>query len=327
MVYLSKVTWRHRGKWLTLRGNRINMNKIKYHILSGLVKTLGSLPLPALYRLGDMVAYMAEKVIHYRSDIVLMNLSRSYPDKKYKEISRMSHEFYRHFGEIFAETVWMAGCRKRPERFADAHIVRVTNPEVINRLFSDTPGVMLVTGHIGNWELTGAARMFDFGDIAPVFEDKDIMAVYKQLHDPVMDRIMKDIRSSVASSPLLASQLIESRDFIRAVASRHNEKHIWYSINDQHPYKGAAYMELEFMHQPTRTMTATYRIASKYQFSILYMSIRRIARGHYEYTLIPIAEDASRMSLEDMVQKNYQLMQADLEAQPSLYLWSHKRWK
>lgn len=303
------------------------MDKVRYHMSKWAIRCLGALPLKSLYRMGGAVAWMAEKVLRYRRDVVLVNLSRSYPDKRYGEISGMAHEFYVHFGEIFAETLWMAGCHGRPRRFADSRIVRVTNPEVLNRLYGDSPGVMIVSGHIGNWELMGGVRLFDYGDVTPAFDEKDIVAVYKRLHDPVMDMLMKEMRSAVARDPSQASQLVESRDFIRHVASHHDEKHIWYSINDQHPYKGAAYMELDFMHQPTRTMTATYRIAAKYGFALVYLSIRRVSRGHYEYTLVPIAEDASKMSVEDMIRKNYELMQEDLEAQPAMHLWSHKRWK
>lgn len=303
------------------------MDNVRYYLLKGTLRAMGALPLRSQYRLGRLLSWVAEKVVHYRRDVVLVNLARSYPARKYGEIRRLAHEFYIHLGEIFAETVWMAGCHGRPRRFADSRLVRVTNPETINRLFEQTPGVMLVSGHMGNWELMGGVRLFDYGDTPPAFDERDVIAAYKRLHDPVMDKLMKEMRSAVARDRSQACQLVESADFIRAIARQHGERHIWYSINDQHPYKGAAHVDLEFMHQHTSTMTATYRIAAKYKFSLVYLSIRRTAEGHYEYTFIPIAEDASKMPVDEMINTNYRLMEEDLEAQPALYLWSHKRWK
>ena len=40
-----------------------------------------------------------------------------------------------------------------------------------------------------------------------------------------------------------------------------------------------------------------------------------------------IARDASELAPGEVMDRYYALLQKDIEAQPSNYLWSHKRWK
>ena len=81
------------------------------------------------------------------------------------------------------------------------------------------------------------------------------------------------------------------------------------------------------MHQPTRTMLGGASIAHKFGYSVFYMSLDSVSRGHYEWSFKEICRDASAMSPDEIMQEYYNLLQADLERNPANYLWSHKRWK
>ena len=76
------------------------MNKILVKIVRGIMLLLSQLPLKVHYFFGDILSFLAMNVIKYRYDVVMVNLSRSFPDKKYKELKKIASDFYRHFGEI-----------------------------------------------------------------------------------------------------------------------------------------------------------------------------------------------------------------------------------
>ena len=57
------------------------------------------------------------------------------------------------------------------------------------------------------------------------------------------------------------------------------------------------------------------------------MKMKRLERGRYEITFIPICEDASRLQPEEVLRKYYDLLQDELNETPANWLWSHKRWK
>ena len=49
-------------------------------------------------------------------------------------------------------------------------------------------------------------------------------------------------------------------------------------------------------------------------------------KGGYDIEYIPICEDASKMSVEEMIDRYYKLLEEDLRIQPFNYLWTHNRW-
>lgn len=83
------------------------------YIVRFFLRLLSWLPLRMHYALGRIVSFLAEKVLRYRVHDVTVNLSRSFPELKYKELKSLRHRFYRHFGEVIAETVWFGGLRGR----------------------------------------------------------------------------------------------------------------------------------------------------------------------------------------------------------------------
>jgi KDO2-lipid IV(A) lauroyltransferase len=55
--------------------------------------------------------------------------------------------------------------------------------------------------------------------------------------------------------------------------------------------------------------------------------MQRVKRGHYDLTFIPICDDASQTTPEDLLRKYYDLLQEEINETPANWLWSHKRWK
>ena len=88
----------------------------------GLMRALSALPLKVHYAFARFLSWFLKNVMRYRRDVVITNLSRSFPDKKYHEISAIADEFYKHFGRLVAEAVWFSGCRN-PERLRRQRIV------------------------------------------------------------------------------------------------------------------------------------------------------------------------------------------------------------
>jgi len=73
--------------------------------------------------------------------------------------------------------------------------------------------------------------------------------------------------------------------------------------------------------------TALRAMAHKFGYSVLFLSMMPESRGHYKCSFVPICDDAGSMTPHEIMQRYYDLLQADLEKCPSNYLWSHKRWK
>lgn len=304
------------------------MTKVITKLLEGLLRLLSALPLGFHYLWAGFFAWILRDVMHYRADVVMTNLSRSFPDKKYKELKAVSDGFYRHFGEIAAEAIWFGGCRN-PERLLRRRLVEIANPELLDEVYTKGRGVVVLNSHFGNWELTGGIPYYDYRPDfkGTCYELNDVFVVYKPLKNKVWNEVMRLNRCA----PVLRrgyTGYVSSGEVLRLALSRKDRKSIYLFPTDQCPYRGStSHDEVEFLHQRTRTMLGGASIAHKFGYAVLSMSLDRESRGHYIWTYRLICEDASSMTPHEIMQEYYDILQQDLERHPSNYLWSHKRWK
>lgn len=291
-------------------------------------RPLARLPLRFHYAMGRVLSWFLEKVMHYRRDIILTNLSRSYPDRKYGEIRQIAHDFYIHLGEMFAEAVWFGGCRgdRGRARLHASRLVEIVNPEVLNAAADRGKGSILMMSHSGNWELFGGIAHYIYDAPFHVRHDQ-VAVVYKTLSSRFWDRFMLFNRCApVLDTPF--DGYVESKDVLRHAVSHRRDNFIYMFNTDQYPYKGTVRYDIgSFMHQPTLAMGGAAVLASKLGMTVLYMRWERPERGHWKVTFVPIAEDASAHAPEDLMKQYYRLLEEALEKDPANYLWSHKRWK
>ena len=81
------------------------------------------------------------------------------------------------------------------------------------------------------------------------------------------------------------------------------------------------------MSQPTNAMQGSMGVACKLSHSVLYLKMKRVKRGQYEMTLIPICDDASQVAADVILRKYYDHLEEEIRETPANWLWSHKRWK
>ena len=302
------------------------MTRILVKIFRGLIVLLSKLPLSLLYRVGDFFSWVAGKVIHYRSDVVWINISRSFPDKKYKELKTIYKDFYRHLGELIAEFIWFGGSTFKKLRKQE--IVKITNSQLLADIRDKAPSVTLLSTHCGNWELMGGLPGYDSHDGAPfAFSERDIYVVYKKLSSEVSDRVFALNR--IAPLEIVGTECeVESKNILRFSIANKDRKCLYIYPADQAPYKGTGKHPIgEFMHQPTNAMIGSMGLACKLSHAVVYMGMKRLERGRYEVSFTPICEDASQMTPEEILRKYYDLLEQELNETPANWLWSHKRWK
>ena len=287
---------------------------------------LGKLPLKFHYFMGDILSWIAEKLLRYRTDVVWINISRSFPEMKYKELKKVYRDFYRHFGEIFAETIWFAAATYK--RLFKSGIVTVTNPEEINDIFLSTPSMTVLSTHCGNWELMGGFLGYRTSSgVKVAIEEEHIQVVYKKLSNPVSDEVFR--RNRVAALEIVGTSCeIESSNILRQTLKQKNDRKVYIYPTDQAPYRKAGKHPIgEFMSQPTNVMLGSVGVACKLSHSVMYMKMKRVERGRYEMTLIPICRDASQLTPEELMRKYYDLLEEEIRETPANWLWTHKRWK
>ncbi|MBQ7269229.1 MAG: hypothetical protein IJS62_05165 [Bacteroidales bacterium] len=288
---------------------------------------LSKLPLRVHYFLAGGLAWLAGTVVRYRKSDVLINLSRAFPDKNYQEIKAISRDFYRHFADIFAEAVWFGGCRN-PERLRRARIMEVVNPEALQGFAAGERSIMVMYSHCGNWELFGGIENYFPPGESP-FTEQNFCVVYKKMSSAAWDAFFRDNRFAPLRDRKHYGGYLESRSLVRYIVEHRGEKKCYNVNTDQRPYyRGSDNIEVSFMGQRCRTMSASAALARKFGMSVYFLRMDTTSvRGHYQLKYIPLCEDASTLSVQEIMDKYYALLETEIREQPANYLWSHRRWK
>ena len=302
------------------------MKKLSVALIRGMISVFGRLPLKFHYFMGDILSYMAKNVLRYRSGVVWINIARSFPGMKYKELKKVYDAFYRHLGEIVAEAIWFGASNYR--RLYRQGLVEVMNPEEIDDYFLSTPSMTVLSTHCGNWELMGGFLGYRTASGTKVaIEEEHITVVYKKLSSDVSDEVFKRNRAAALERVGTSCEL-ESSNVLRFAMKHKDERRVYIYPTDQAPYRKAGKHPIGmFMHQETDAMLGSTGVACKFAHSVMYMKMKRTERGRYEMTLIPICRNASEMSPEEIMRKYYDLLEEEINETPHNWLWTHKRWK
>lgn len=302
------------------------MKDFSVKVIRGILVLLSKLPLRFHYFMGDILSWVAKNVVGYRKYVVLVNLSRSFPKEKYQYIRRVYNEFYKHFGEIVAEAIWFSGSNYK--KLVKSEIVVVTNPEVLSAAYEASPSVTMLSTHCGNWELLGGIVGYKTADGNKIrIKESSVNVVYKKLSNDLSDKVFVLNRTA----PLPEGGLecpVESNDILRYALRHRNEKRLYIYPADQAPYNYAGrHLVGNFMNQQTLAMIGSIGLACKLSHAVMYMKMKRVKRGRYEMTFIPICDDASKMSQEAIIRKYYDLLEEEIRETPCNWLWTHNRWK
>ncbi len=122
---------------------------IAYKSAYGFIYSVSLLPMRFLYGFSFILYVLAYYVIGYRKLIVIQNLSRAFPDKKYDEVRDVAKSFYASFTSYFVEIIKSLSVSSNE---LDGKLILV-NSELIEENIQKGKDVIVCLGHCGNWEI------------------------------------------------------------------------------------------------------------------------------------------------------------------------------
>lgn len=277
-------------------------------LLFTLTRLSGQLPLKLLYFKASFLRFCASRIFHYRSDVIVQNLARSFPEKNYKEIKKLVNQFYVHFFDVFTEVIKSQGLKpeEAKKRF------KVENPEMINDYHSRGFNVIALAGHRGNWEWV---------IMLPLYFKFSIYALYKPLSNKITEILMNKIRGR------FGMKLLSMGKAGRFILSKKDYPALYIFIGDQSPsHKDPDYC-FRFLNQPSLLFNGGAKLARATASVVVYLSITKVKRGYYTARFIPISEPQEAKSEQEILSTYAALLENDIRLQPAYWLWSHKRWK
>lgn len=282
------------------------------YILYYSVWCISLLPLKVLYWFSDFFYYISYYIIRYRRRVVRTNLLNAFPQKSEAEIICIEKKFYRHLCDLFVEMyrMWHMSEEEMKRRCVFKH------SEVIQHYFKEGRSVIGVLGHYGNWEWMISYRML-------MEANQEFYALYKPLHDKVLDKMMLRIRSR------FGSKLIPKDDILRQIVQdkRNGQLFLAGFIGDQTPNIYNLNFWMDFLNQDTPVLIGTEKIARKFNLPVISLNMRCVKRGYYEVSFVDLCSEPGKLELGDLTRMHTRMLEQSILECPELWLWSHKRWK
>lgn len=273
----------------------------------GLIKPLSLIPLGILYKAGDLSAFLLHSLFRYRRKVVRQNLERSFPGKKPQDRRRIEKNFYRHLGELIAESIKFFSIDEKKAR----KMLQCRNPELPNRFYEKGRSVILVGGHYNNWELYALASPFHLQHRS--------YALYKPLRDRFFDRVMRSSRERFGLTMVPVRKA--------AIPFQQEEPTATVFATDQSPPSTRNSHWMTFLDQETPVMKGVESFARKYEIPVIFGIMHRKARGRYEVEYQLITEDPTAEPEGWITEAHTEALEEAIRRKPEHWLWSHRRWK
>ncbi len=286
------------------------MNKILFKIVYSIIWLITLLPINLLYKLSDVMYFLAYYVVGYRKKVVITNLKNAFPLKDNKEIKQITKAFYAHLCDNLLETALMINMPAK--EYAKRFVFK--NLEVLDDLYKKGKSVCAVFGHYGNWDWTSALNMYT---------KYQVYAIYMPIKNKNIDNLVNKLRGK------FGMKLIHKQYAARTILNLSESKELFiaYFIGDQTPSKHEISYWTKFLNQDTPVFLGTEKIARKTNQAVVYFDITKVKRGYYEIEFIKLFENSSETKEYEITESHLRYLEKRIIEKPEYWLWSHRRWK
>lgn len=285
------------------------MKYLEYLALRFLTFIIQISPFWLIYRLSDLMVILLHRVIRYRYNVIEDNIIQSFPEKSKKEIQTIIKAFYRNLCDVVLET--FKGMTMPKKVLMDRY--RFTNPEILDDLFNANIPVLMLGGHVTNWEWGVLS--------AHIWPKHEGIGIYKPLKNKYTDAFFKKTRGQ------WGLELASMRETREALEKQRKVPGAFYFIADQTPSNLKTAHWVSFFNRETAFLSGVDRIARATGLPVYYFDIRRIGRGRYELDFDVICLKPKETQEGGISQLFASRLEQSIRRDPPAWLWSHKRWK
>jgi KDO2-lipid IV(A) lauroyltransferase len=247
-----------------------------------------------------------------RRRVVVSNLKRAFGELDERQIVTLAQAFYGHVIRSLGEFVRMTlGIGARP-------VVRVENLDAILKAYHMNKGVLLLSGHFGNWEVALPAAIQSF----PEYRGR-----FHILRRPIPRWIEVIVVRRMRKSGL---NILPKRDSMQTILERLAARDAVVFIMDQHA-GGRDGVLVDFLGSPAWTFRSLALIALRSGAPVVPAGLWREADGSHVLRFEEALPTLQGKSATDAIVANTRQYNAALERiimrHPEQWLWMHRRWK
>jgi KDO2-lipid IV(A) lauroyltransferase len=272
---------------------------------------LSLLPLRVLYIMSDILAVILRDLVKYRKKVVTQNLQNSFPNFNSREIDKITRQFYSHLADILVEAIKMLTISRKNV----LKHYKCLNADKLIPYFEKKQSVILVSAHYNNWEYMVLSLGMQFSHHG--------IGVGKAMSNKTFEILMHKKRTRYGTEVVYTKN-------VRDAFEKYNieQKSCAYmQLFDQSPNNIKRSYITDFLNQKTAVIYGQEYFAKKYNFPILFYSVRKIRRGYYQFELEHITDTPTETPYGFITEQCLSFTTSLIQEAPQYWLWSHKRWK
>jgi KDO2-lipid IV(A) lauroyltransferase len=282
----------------------------EYALFRAVSALLRAVPESWALSLGAVLGHLAGSLARLRRRDVDANLRLAFPERSVRWQNRVARASYRHLGREAVAVFRLAD--------ADAGEVvdrtEVQGLEEMRAALAAGRGVVLVAGHLGNWEIGGAAL---------ASRGIPVDAVSKAMANRRFDADL------VATRERLGMTVVDMADAPRAMLRTLRRGRVAALVADQNARVGSVFVP--FFDRAAFTARGPALFALRADAPLfLGVCLRVGRRPSYRVTLRRIEAERTGDLDEDVLRltaAHVRALEEAVRAAPEQYFWQHKRWK
>lgn len=284
-------------------------HRLELGLLESLSVLLRLLPRSVSIRVGEAMGSLVH-LTGLRMRVTMNNLQAAFPERDPREIGRVASGCYRHFGALLAEFARLP--LLKPENVLD--LVEVEDRQVLDDSQARGRGGIVVSGHLGNWELMGSAM---------AVLDYPVSYVVTGQENELVEALMDRLRQSTGV------QIIRRREAVKGVVKALKENRLVAILSDQDAHEAGAFVP--FFGRLASTPRGAALFALRTGADLIFAASHRRGLGKLKVTLelMPregLPPDRDQATLE-LVRRFTALLESAIRRQPEQWFWMHRRWK
>ena len=286
-------------------------HRLEYFALRCFVGALTPLGVRGAAATAGAIAQLGYWPFGIRRGVVQRQVAAAFPELNASAVRRVAREAYDNLGRVAVEATIVS--RLGPDgvlaMFADSPAW-----DVVARAHAQGKGVVLVAGHLGNWELSGAYVAARGVPCHPIT---------RGMSNPLSDGYFRRTRER------LGMHVMHDKDAVRRVPRIVNEGGAVGFLSDQATV-GLASTVVPFFGRPAKTPRGAAVFALRGDIPIVLIQAIRQAGGHYvfhaEEIEITHSGDTER-DIDDIIVRFSATLERLVRKYPGQYFWHHRRWK
>lgn len=286
-------------------------HRLEYAAVRGALAAFRMLGWKRASAVGARVAALGYRPLNVRRGVVERQVAAAFPGLSPEEVARIAVAAYENLGRTSVEAALL------PTLQPEGVLALFDEPEgwdVVEEARSRGRGIMLVAGHLGNWELAGAyvaARGIP------------LEAIARRMENPIFDAFLTRTRQR------LGMRVVHDSEAVRRTPRALKEGHAVGFLIDQ-GVLGLASTYVPFFGRPAKTPRGPAVFALRLDVPVIYtVALRRPdGRFHAAFQLVKPRLTGDRESDVDAIVAEYtRVLEQWVRRAPGQYFWHHRRWK